>query len=301
MTIKESPDVDRETGVNHSSTMYRLIYEGLRVVPQERRFLHPTRSELAQLIYPRRSDAEVLLSKLAGRIGAELENPRSNPSINTKLTDILSASDFAGMPSMGVVAILRRNIGYDEAEMSAQRARRRSSSHAPSQAQLTTETPYRQILAEEMLKAARAVAPASSEPEIRPESARPKQEAVKDPRTLTDAHLYRLLDFFSHMTTASKEFFGMGIPRFGQTRMLEVMQRIKEEDPSIDDKAKAASLELPQILRDFPLDKSEGSQAKRQQFLAANEDMLARNLLGVLAISKKPETYELLLSNLPIQ
>lgn len=267
--------------------IYRYAEEGLKVIP-EVGYFYPTLQDLADLIYPDRPNARSALSKFAGRIGLELGS-------NERLKYILQASEFAGISAMGLTRILRRNIPYGDAQRMTQRAR--GASHQIRGSRVLVEP--KASLAEIILEAAQRRGIFARE--VKPETSAPAPEIPAVPRILGEAHVYKLLDFFSHMTTLSKVFYGLEIPQTGQIKMLEVMDTMRRANPTIEEESRIASVLLPQILLGFPLDESGESQAKRHQFLAANEGKLARNLLGVMQSSTKPERYSLLLSNLPIR
>lgn len=295
--IGELPGSSKES-IAYSSSMYRLMHEGVRTQPGVG-YVHPTRKDLADLIYPGRPNGQALLSKLAGRIGAELDNPNLNPSIHKKLSAILSASELAGSPAIGVAGMLRRNIPYEEAQRMAQRARRRGAHyfrdnprplHRSSEDRMEFRDILRDILAEEMLKVAQARGVTS--PHVLSDA-----ETSKDPRTLDDGHIYRLLDFFSHMTAESMDNYGLRIPQVGQTRMLEVMARMRSANPNIVEKVINSLPSLKDKLADFPVDKSWESSVKRESFLSANKNVVAKNILGVLQ-TVDPKKYDELLSEL---
>ena len=284
MTLVENQDLRAKQEKERKPGMHRLLRNAL-MVKADGGFVYETGQQLADASYQGRPGATKSLPAFAGLIGYNLVNPNHNLPLYESLRAIVDDSFFEGMTPDGVVKIIKRDIDFDQAVELLERINRESGQPpAPQIVNLATEV---------------FVESESSNPAHIP-SVAPEPEALKDTRTLSDAHLYRLLDFFSSMTVPSMAFYGLEIPRDWALRMVEVMARMRETNPLIVQQAKAESLTLSQILREFPLDESDDSKAKRRKFLAANEDKLARNLLRVMKTSRRPESYDILLSNLHI-
>lgn len=281
----------RDKGRERRAAIYRLAEEGLKVVPGVG-YLHPTLQDLAYLIYPDRPDSIPSLLTLAGRIATELKNR------NERLQYIVRTSEFAGSPSAGIISILRRRIPYEEAQRVAQKARGKArdgrNGGLPFRGSRTLV--YRKpTLAEESFGTTQDVR--SRTRNKRPPVSAPIPETPADPRILDDAHVCKLLEYFAHMSRSSMAFYGLEIPTFIQTEMLEVMQSMRKRDSSIVANSETQAQYLSQKLKDFPVDNSPESLAKRNEFLTVNPSGITKNILAVVG-KVRPERYRQFLADI---